>query len=69
MGQTTDEIANDIDRTREDLKSNLAELESRVKAVTDWRALFRNHPGPMVSAALVGGVLLSLMIGTRPPMR
>ena len=69
MGQTTDEIANDIDRTREDLKSNLAELESRVKAVTDWRAHFRNHPGPMVSAALVGGVLLSLMIGGRPPTR
>jgi len=69
MGQTTDEIANDIDRTREDLKSNLAELESRVKAVTDWRVHFRNHPGPMVSAALVGGVLLSLMIGGRPPTR
>jgi hypothetical protein len=69
MGKTTDEIAIDIDRSREDLKSNLAELETRVKAATDWRAHFRNHPGPMVSAALVGGVLLSLMIGTRPPMR
>jgi hypothetical protein len=69
MGQTTDEIASDIDQTREDLKSNLDELETRVKAATDWRAHFQKHPGAMVVAALVGGVLLSSMIGKRPTAR
>jgi hypothetical protein len=63
MGQTTDQIANDIDRTRESLQSNLEELETRVKEVADWRSHFRKHPGSMVVAALVGGVLLSTLVG------
>jgi len=65
MGKTTDEIASDIDQTREDLRANLEELETRVKAVTDWRGQFRKHPAPMVVAALVGGALLSAMLGKR----
>jgi hypothetical protein len=65
MGKTTDEIATDIDQTREDLRANLQELETRVKAVTDWRGQFRKHPAPMVVAALVGGALLSAMMGKR----
>ena len=63
MGQTTDQIENVIDQTRENLKTNLEELETRVKAVTDWRSQFRKHPGSMLVAALVGGVLLSSMLG------
>ena len=67
MGKTTDEIATDIDQTRNDLKSNLEELETRVKDATDWRAHFRKRPGSMIAAALFGGVLLSLMSGQRSP--
>jgi hypothetical protein len=69
MGQTTDQIENVIDQTREDLKSNLEELETRVKAVADWRSQFRKHPGSMIAVALVGGVLLSSMLGKRSPFR
>lgn len=69
MGKATDEIAIVIDQTREDLKSNLEELETRVKAAADWREHFRKHSGPMVVAALVGGALLSAMLGKRPPSR
>jgi hypothetical protein len=65
MGKTTDEIVSDIDQTRGGLKSNLEELESRLKAVTDWRLQVRRHPGAMVAAALVGGALLSLITGKR----
>jgi len=65
MGETTDQIATVIDRTREDLKSNLEELETRVKEVTDWRSHFRKSPGSMVVAALVGGALLSTLIAKR----
>jgi hypothetical protein len=67
MGQTTDQIASDIDQTRAELKSNLEELETRVKSAADWRAQFRKHPGPMVVAAVLGGALLSSMIGKRGP--
>jgi hypothetical protein len=65
MGKTTDEIVSDIDQTRGDLKSNLEELENRLKAVTDWRVQVDRHPGAMVAVALVGGALLSLLTGKR----
>src|SRR6187455_1355272 len=67
VGKTTHEIASDIDQTRSDLKSNLEELETRVKDATDWRAHFRKRPGSMIAAALFGGVLLSLMSEKRSP--
>jgi hypothetical protein len=65
MGKTTDEIVSDIDQTRGDLKSNLEELENRLKAVTDWRVQVSRHPGAMVAVAVVGGALLSLLTGKR----
>ena len=65
MGESSDQIATHIDQTREDLRFNLEELETRMKAVTDWRGHFRRHPGPMVIAALSAGVLLSAFIGKR----
>ena len=65
MGKTADQIANDIDQTRDDLKSNLEELESRLKAVTDWRVQVDRHPAAMVAAAMIGGALLSLITGKR----
>lgn len=65
MGQTTDQIATDIHQKRADLQSNLEELENRMKAVTDWREQFRRHPGALISAAVVGGMLLSSLLGKR----
>jgi len=67
VGKTTHEIASDIDQTRSDLKSNLEELETRVKDTTDWRAHFRKRPGSMIAAPFFGGVLLSLMSEKRSP--
>jgi uncharacterized protein (UPF0216 family) len=43
MGQTTDQIENHIENKREDLKSYLQELETRVKSATDWRHYFQSH--------------------------
>jgi hypothetical protein len=65
MGETTDQIATDIHQKRADLQSNLEELETRMKALTDWREQFRRRPGAMITAALVGGVLLASMLGKR----
>jgi len=47
------------------LKSNFEELETRVKEAADWRSQFRHHPGAMITAAVVGGALLSALIGKR----
>jgi len=65
MGQRTDEIENQIEDKREDLKSNLQELETRVKTATDWRHYFAEHTGTMIAAAFGGGVLLAAMLGGR----
>jgi hypothetical protein len=63
MGKTTDQIASEIRESRDDLRSNLQELETRVMSVTDWRGYARKHPGAVVAAALAGGALLSTLIG------
>jgi hypothetical protein len=63
MGKTSDQIAEDIHQSRENLKLNLQELETRVRSVTDWRGYAKKHPGAMAAAALAGGVFLSALIG------
>lgn len=63
MGQTTNQIENYIDAKRDDLGSNLQELEAKVKSVTDWRQHFHNNPMTMVGLAVGGGVLLATMLG------
>ena len=65
MGQTTDQIEHQIEDRRENLKSNLEELETRVKTATDWRHYFAEHPGAMIAGAFGGGVLLAAMVGGR----
>lgn len=65
MGQTTDQIENHIESKREDLKSNLQELQNRVKSATDWRRYFREHTGTVLAVAFGGGMLVSRMIGKR----
>jgi hypothetical protein len=65
VGQTTDQIEHQIENKREDLKSNLQELETRVKTATDWRHYFAEHTGTMIAAAFGGGVLLATMVRGR----
>ena len=65
MGQTSDQIETHIESKREDLKSNLQELEGRVKSATDWRHYFSQNPAMMVAAAFGGGVLLSALMRKR----
>jgi hypothetical protein len=69
MGQTTDQIEAHIENTREELGSNLQELERKVKSVTDWREQFRANPMTLMAAAFGGGVLLSSMLGRSKPRR
>ena len=66
MGKTIEQIENQIETTRADLKSNFQELETRVKSATDWRHYFREHPGAMMAVAFGGGLLLSRLTRQRP---
>jgi hypothetical protein len=65
MGETTSQIENHIENKREDLHSNLQELEKKVKSATDWRQYFQKYTGTMVAAAFGGGILLSAMTGKK----
>jgi hypothetical protein len=63
MGKTADQIETHIERTREDLGSNIQELEQKVKSVTDWKQQFHNRPMTLIGVAFGGGVLLATMLG------
>jgi hypothetical protein len=63
MGQTTHQIEAHIEDTREDLGSNLHELEQKVKSVTDWKQHFQTSPMTMLGVAFGGGILLATMLG------
>ena len=65
MGQTTHQIEAHIENTREDLGSNLHELERKVKSVTDWKQYFQTNPMTMLGVAFGGGILLATMLGGR----
>jgi hypothetical protein len=69
MGQTTHQIEAHIENTRENLGSNLHELERKVKSVTDWRQHFRNNPMTMLGVAFGGGIMLGTMMGGRKSRR
>jgi hypothetical protein len=63
MGKTANQIETHIERTRDNLGSNIQELEQKVKSVTDWKYHFQNSPMTMMSAAFGGGVLAAAFLG------
>jgi len=65
MGETTDQIENYIEHKREDLGSNILELEQKVKGVTDWRQQFQRNPTALMAAAFGGGLLLAFLTNGR----
>jgi hypothetical protein len=67
MDETSREIEEHIDRTRERLGSHLMELEHRVEAATNWREHFRARPGFFLGAAFVGGATFAIALHGRAP--
>jgi len=63
MGETTEQIEGHIDHERRALRSNLQELEDRMRSATDWRQYVRNNPAAMLAAAFGGGLLAANMVG------
>jgi hypothetical protein len=66
MGQTTDQITADIQRTRAKLRSNFEELEYKVKSVTDWKKHFQKRPATIIAVAFgVGAAIASASVRRR----
>lgn len=62
MGETPDEIKQEIEEARSRLDQDFNRLEYRVKATADWRAQFHRHPWFFLGAAFTGALLVSLMV-------
>jgi hypothetical protein len=58
-------IEQEIDHEREMLRSNLAELEARVKSVVDWRRAYRNNTATLLGLAFGGALLTGLLVRRR----
>jgi hypothetical protein len=65
MGEASDAIERHIRETRGELEKNVEELEFRVKRAADWRRQVGLRPLGAMSAAFAGGVLASMIFGSR----
>lgn len=65
---TTDiaRLEGEIAAERAELLANLALLEDRARALTDWRRHVRKRPLTAVGAAAAGGLLLAMLTDRRP---
>lgn len=66
MDRATETIELEIDRGRELLRSNLEELEARVRSVVDWRRAYRDNTAMALGIAFGGALLWGLMVRGRP---
>lgn len=64
---TTDiaRLEREIAAERAELLANLALLEDRARALTDWRRQVRKRPFVAVGTAAAGGLLLAMLAGGR----
>ena len=69
MDRATDRIERHLDHERQALRSNLAELEHRVRSVVDWRRQFRGNTGAFLGLACAGGLLIGMMTARRQAPR
>src|SRR5215469_13766775 len=69
MGEKSSQITREIENTRAELGSNLAELERKVKGYTDWRQRFEKSPLKMMALAFGGGLFLATAFGRRGASR
>jgi hypothetical protein len=65
MERSTERIEWEIDRERAVLRSNLAELENRVKSAVDWRRYFESNPPLWIGVAFGTGLLIALAASRR----
>ena len=69
MDQTAKQIERQIERNRENLSSNLQELEDKMKTIVDWRHHTRQNPAAVLGLAFGGGILLSTLLKGRRKSR
>jgi len=62
MGETPDDIKQEIENARHRLGADLNQLEARVKSTMDWRAQFDRNPWAWVGGAFGAAFLIGWMM-------
>jgi hypothetical protein len=65
MGRATDRIEQQLEYERQALRSNLEELEDRVRSAVDWRRQFRGNTAAFLGLVAGGGLLVGLLTARR----
>jgi ElaB/YqjD/DUF883 family membrane-anchored ribosome-binding protein len=65
MGETPDEIKQEVEQVRARLGQDINRLEYRVKRTLDWRTQFDQKPWLFVGAAFGVAFLIGLMLPRR----
>jgi len=65
MDRDTDRIKQHLDHEHRALRSNLAELEHRVRSTVDWRTQFRGNTVAFLGFACATGLLIGMMTARR----
>jgi hypothetical protein len=65
MDRATDRIERHLDHERQALRSNLAELEHRVRSAVDWRRQYRGNTTLFLGLACASGLLIGMMKARR----
>lgn len=63
MGEITSEIERDIVTERSELGRNLEELETKARALADWRTHYRNHAGIALGVVFGTAVVAGALVG------
>jgi hypothetical protein len=69
MDRDTDRVKQHLDQERQALRSNLAELEHRVRSSVDWRIQFRRNTAAFLGFACASGLLIGMMTARRRQAR
>lgn len=65
MGEITSEIERDIVTERSELGRNLEELETKARALADWRTHYRNHAGLALGVVFGTAIVAGALVGRR----
>jgi hypothetical protein len=65
VGEITSQIEDTIAAERRELGQNLDELETKARALTDWRTHYRNHVGLACGAVFASAFVAGAVLGQR----
>jgi hypothetical protein len=63
MDESTMQLQRELASEREQLNDNLRVLETKTRALTDWRSQFQKQPLLMLGLAFGGGMIMSNLLG------